>query len=160
MTLGTVRGDRSRRAARRPQSRVASAPAPSRPAGCRSRAGIAILAVLQSGALGTSDLDAKLQQAKDSSGTGAKDVTGKAITQLDAGRHRQVEQAGADQLPHRADLDVANDFQPRAPLGHRRDAASLMSPPVLIGIGNRRGVSSASPRRRAMSSRSPTPKRS
>ena len=42
-----------------------------------------LLAVLQTGVLGASaTLDAKLQQATDSSGTGAKDVSGKAITQI------------------------------------------------------------------------------
>jgi len=42
-----------------------------------------IMAVLQCGVLGTSaTVDAKLQQATDSGGTGAKDITGKAITQL------------------------------------------------------------------------------
>lgn len=41
------------------------------------------LAVLQTGVLGASaTVDAKLQQATDSSGTSAKDVTGKAITQI------------------------------------------------------------------------------
>ena len=41
------------------------------------------LAVIQTGVLGASaTLDAKLQQATDSSGTGAKDITGKAITQI------------------------------------------------------------------------------
>jgi hypothetical protein len=43
----------------------------------------AILAVVQTGVLGTSaTVDAKLQQALDSSGTGAKDISGKAITQI------------------------------------------------------------------------------
>lgn len=43
----------------------------------------AALAVIKTGVLGTSaTVDAKLQQATDSSGTGAKDITGKAITQL------------------------------------------------------------------------------
>lgn len=42
-----------------------------------------ILAILMVGALGASaTVDAKLQQATDSSGSGAKDITGKAITQL------------------------------------------------------------------------------
>ena len=42
-----------------------------------------LLAVIQTGALGTAaTLDAKLQQASDSSGTGAKDISGKAITQI------------------------------------------------------------------------------
>lgn len=43
----------------------------------------AVLAVVQAGDLGASaTIDAKLEQATDGSGTGAKDVTGKAITQL------------------------------------------------------------------------------
>ena len=42
-----------------------------------------LLALVQSGVLGTgATLDAKLQQATDASGTGAKDVTGKALTQI------------------------------------------------------------------------------
>ena len=42
-----------------------------------------LLALVQSGVLGTgTTLDSKLQQATDASGTGAKDVTGKAITQI------------------------------------------------------------------------------
>lgn len=41
------------------------------------------MVVLQAGALGASaTLDCKIQQAKDSSGTGAKDIVGKAIVQL------------------------------------------------------------------------------
>lgn len=41
------------------------------------------MAVIQTGVLGASaTVDAKIQQATDSSGTGAKDVTGKAITQI------------------------------------------------------------------------------
>lgn len=55
-----------------------------------------------------STVDAKLQQASDSAGTGAKDITGKAITQLtDAGAddNKQVE------INVRSDeLDVANGF--------------------------------------------------
>lgn len=42
-----------------------------------------LLALIQTGALGTSaTLDAKLQQASDASGSGAKDISGKAITQI------------------------------------------------------------------------------
>jgi hypothetical protein len=41
------------------------------------------LALVQTGVLGTlATVDAKLQQALDSSGTGAKDISGKAITQI------------------------------------------------------------------------------
>ena len=55
---------------------------------------LGFLALVQTGVLGTSaTVDAKLQQALDSSGTGAKDITGKAITQLTQaanGASRQV----------------------------------------------------------------------
>lgn len=68
-----------------------------------------IMAVVMAGTLGTSaTLDAKLQQASDSSGTGAKDITGGAITQLT--------QAGTDSDKQAViqcnaeDLDLANDF--------------------------------------------------
>src|SRR3954467_4428393 len=41
------------------------------------------MAILKTGVLGASaTVDAKLQQATDNSGTGVKDITGKAITQL------------------------------------------------------------------------------
>lgn len=42
-----------------------------------------LLAIVQTGVLGTgATVDAKLQQAQDASGTGSKDITGKAITQI------------------------------------------------------------------------------
>jgi hypothetical protein len=42
-----------------------------------------LLAIVQTGLLGTAaTVDAKLQQALDASGTGAKDITGKAISQI------------------------------------------------------------------------------
>jgi len=69
----------------------------------------AIQAIVMAGTLGASaTLDAKLEQASDGSGTGAKDITGKAITQLT--------QAGTDSdkqaiINCRSDeLDVANNF--------------------------------------------------
>lgn len=68
-----------------------------------------VMAVVMAGTLGASaTLDAKIEQATDSSGTGAKDVSGKAITQLT--------QAGSDSDKQAiinvtgADLDVANGF--------------------------------------------------
>lgn len=69
-----------------------------------------IMAIAFAGTLGTNaTFDAKLQQATDSSGTGAKDITGKAITQLT--------QAGTDDSDKQAiincrsdELDVANGF--------------------------------------------------
>ena len=68
-----------------------------------------VMAVVQAGTLGSSaTLDFKLVQATDSSGTGSKDITGKAITQLT--------QAGTDAdkqavINCRAEeLDVDSDF--------------------------------------------------
>lgn len=69
-----------------------------------------IMAIVLAGTLGSSaTLDAKLEQATDSSGTGAKDISGKAITQLT--------QAGTDDSDKQAiincradELDVDNDF--------------------------------------------------
>lgn len=68
-----------------------------------------IMAIVLAGTLGASaTLDAKLEQASDSSGTGAKDITGKAITQLT--------QAGTDDdkqavINCRAEeLDIDNGF--------------------------------------------------
>lgn len=52
------------------------------------------LALIQTGVLGTSaTVDAKLQQATDASGTSAKDITGKAITQIvkASGDNKQAE---------------------------------------------------------------------
>ncbi|MFQ5629667.1 MAG: hypothetical protein ACE5I1_12960, partial [bacterium] len=68
-----------------------------------------MMAIVFAGTLGTSaTLDAKLEQASDSSGTGAKDISGKSITQLT--------QAGTDSDKQAiievdaAELDVANGF--------------------------------------------------
>lgn len=67
-----------------------------------------IAAELQTGVLGTSaTLDAKLRQAQDSSGTGAKDITGKAITQIvkASGDNKQVIiECRSD------DMDMVNGF--------------------------------------------------
>lgn len=67
------------------------------------------MAIIMAGTMGAgATIDAKLEQAQDSSGTGAKDVTGSDITQLT--------QAGTDSdkqviINCRAEkLDVANEF--------------------------------------------------
>lgn len=52
-----------------------------------------LLAIIQTGVLGTgATVDAKLQQALDTSGTGAKDISGKAIAQIvkASGDNKQV----------------------------------------------------------------------
>lgn len=68
-----------------------------------------IMAIVMAGTLGASaTLDAKLEQASDSSGTGVKDITSAAITQLT--------QAGTDSDKQAViqlwseDLDADNDF--------------------------------------------------
>ena len=67
-----------------------------------------LLALVQSGVLGTgATLDAKLQQAIDASGTGAKDVTGKAITQI-VKASGDNKQALINLRPD--DLDVTNGY--------------------------------------------------
>ena len=70
----------------------------------------AFQATVIAGTLGSSaTVDAKIEQATDGSGTGKKDISGAAITQMT--------QAGTDQSDTEAsigilagDLDVANDF--------------------------------------------------
>ena len=68
----------------------------------------AFMVALQTGVLGASaTVDAKVQQATDNSGTGVKDVTGKAITQIvkASGDNKQV------LVNFKAeDLDVSNSF--------------------------------------------------
>ena len=67
-----------------------------------------LLALVQSGVLGTgATLDAKLQQAIDASGTDAKDVTGKAITQI-VKATGDNKQALINLRPD--DLDVTNGY--------------------------------------------------
>ncbi len=67
-----------------------------------------LLALVQSGVLGTgATLDAKLQQATDASGMGAKDVTGKAITQI-VKATGDNKQALINLRPD--DLDVTNGY--------------------------------------------------
>lgn len=61
-----------------------------------------LMAVIYLGTLGASaTIDAKLEQATDGSGTSAKDITGKAITQLT--------QAGTDASDNQAIIDVKAD---------------------------------------------------
>lgn len=67
-----------------------------------------IMAIIMAGTLGTAaTLDAKLEQATDGSGTGVKDITGLAITQL-------VKATDDDKQAiincSAEDLDVNNDF--------------------------------------------------
>jgi hypothetical protein len=68
-----------------------------------------VLAMLQVGALGASaTVDAKLQQAQKSDGTGSKDVAGKAITQLTKAGADDNKQVLIDLAAE--DLDVEGGF--------------------------------------------------
>lgn len=98
------------------------------------------MAVVLAGALGTSaTLDAKIQQATDASGTGAKDVTGKAITQLtDAGTDSDKQAV----INFRADdLDRENGFG-FAALVMTTAVATSDSAAVLLGLEPRHGAAS------------------
>lgn len=67
------------------------------------------MAIIQAGTLGSSaTLDGSLEQATDSSGTGAKAVSGKAITQLTQAGTDSDKQAIINLLP--SDLDMDNGF--------------------------------------------------
>ena len=67
-----------------------------------------ILAVISTGVLGAAGtVDAKIQQAQDSSGTGVKDVAGKAITQLVVASNNNNQ---ALINVNAQDLDVTNSF--------------------------------------------------
>ncbi|HEY3694071.1 hypothetical protein [Phenylobacterium sp.] len=68
-----------------------------------------LLATIVVGALGASaTVDAKLQQATDSSGTAAKDITGKSITQLLKSTPDDNKQAVINL--RQEELDIANNF--------------------------------------------------
>jgi hypothetical protein len=99
------------------------------------------MAVINAGALGSSaTLDAKIQQAQDDTGTGVKDVTGKAITQLT--------QAGSGSNKVAVINVRATDLDFGAGFTHIRlrvtgaVAASLTSA-VLLGLDPVHGVASA-----------------
>lgn len=66
------------------------------------------LAIVQAGTLGASaTLDAKLEQAQDSSGTGVKDLTGKAITQLTQAGSDSDKQALINLIQEELDVEGA-----------------------------------------------------
>jgi ethanolamine ammonia-lyase small subunit len=96
------------------------------------------LAVIMVGTIATSGtVDAKLQQASSSTGAGAKDITGKSITQLT--------QAGTDSdkqalINVREDeLDVANSFtHVRLAVKNATGAADFGA--VLLGLSPTHGV--------------------
>lgn len=99
------------------------------------------LAVAMAGTLGSSaTFDAKIEQASDGSGTGAKDLSGAAITQLT--------QAGTDESDKQSliqfrssDLDVDNSFT-HVRLSVTVATATSDAAGVLLGFGPRYGPAS------------------
>lgn len=94
-----------------------------------------LMATVMAGTLGSSaTLDAKFEQATDSSGTGAKDVTGAAITQMtEAGGDSDTQaiiQIAAE------DLDIANGFT-HARLSMTVATASSGSAAIVLGFDPR-----------------------
>src|SRR4051812_30737625 len=68
------------------------------------------MALVVAGALGASaTVDAKIQQATDNAGSGAKDVTGKAVTQMTKVATDDNKQVEINL--RQADLDFANGFK-------------------------------------------------
>lgn len=86
----------------------------------------AIVALLKTGVLGASaTVDMKIQQATDSSGTGAKDVAGRALTQI-------VKASGDSKIAsievHPGDLDTVNNFT------HVRASVTVATAASLIDV--------------------------
>jgi hypothetical protein len=93
-----------------------------------------IAAILQTGVLGAAaTVDAKLRQSTDAAGTGAKDITGKAITQLVKATDDN-KMAIIECTPE--DLDTNNSFTHVALSVTVGAAASLISA-VLLGVNAR-----------------------
>ena len=96
------------------------------------------IAIVQAGTLGTgATLDAKIEQATDALGTGAKDVAGKAITQLTQAGGDSDKQAVIALNP--GELDLANDythFRVSITIGSAASDAGA----VVLGLNPRTGV--------------------
>lgn len=101
-----------------------------------------LMAVVFAGTLGASaTLDAKLEQATDSSGTGAKDITGKSITQLTKAGSDDDKQAVINVSAE--ELDVSNDFD-HVRLSMTVGAAASDVGGVVLGLNPRFGKASDS----------------
>ncbi len=99
-----------------------------------------LMAIIMMGTMATNSVvDAKLVQATDSSGTGVKDITGKAITQFTAAGTDSDKQAIINVLAE--ELDVAGGFSFVAIIMTVATAASD-SAAVLLGMNPRHGPAS------------------
>lgn len=101
-----------------------------------------LMAIVMAGTLGAAaTLDAKIEQATDGAGAGAKDVPGKAISQLTQAGPDSDKQAVIDLFAE--DLDIDNDFT-HARLSMSVATASSDSGAIVIGLDPRYGAASAS----------------
>jgi len=99
------------------------------------------MAVVLAGVLGAAaTLDGKLEQATDAAGTGAKDITGKAITQLTKAGADDNKQAVINLRP--SDLDLKNGFD-YFRLTLTVGAAASIVGGVVLGITGKEGFASA-----------------
>jgi len=99
-----------------------------------------LLAIVMAGTLGASaTLNAKLQQAQDSSGTGAKDIAGKAITALTQAGTDSDKQALINLRAAELDIDGGFSF---VQLSLTVAAATSDAGAVLLGMGPRYGPAS------------------
>lgn len=99
-----------------------------------------LMAIVMAGTLGVAaTLDAKIEQATDSSGTGVKDVTGKAITQLTQAGTDSDKQAAINLRAEELDIDNGFSF---ARLTMTTAVATSDSGAVVIGFGASYGPAS------------------
>lgn len=99
------------------------------------------MAIIQAGTLGSSaTVDAKLEQASDSSGTGAKDITDKAITQLTQAGTDSDKQAVINLRPAE-EMDIDNDFT-HFRLSVTIGTAACDAGGIVIGLDARQGPAS------------------
>jgi hypothetical protein len=102
----------------------------------------AIMAIVQAGTLGSSaTLDAKIQQATSAAGAGAKDITGKAITQLTQAGTDSDKQAIINLFAD--ELDINNGFT-HVQLSITVGTATSDAGAIVLGLDPRKDVASAS----------------
>jgi hypothetical protein len=102
----------------------------------------AIMAIVQAGTLGASaTLDAKLEQATSAAGAGAKDITGKAITQLTQAGTDSDKQAIINLFAD--ELDINNAFT-HARLTITVGTATSDAGGIVLGLDPRKDVASTS----------------
>ena len=101
----------------------------------------AIMAIVQAGTLGSSaTLDAKLQQATSAAGAGAKDITGKAITQLTQAGTDSDKQAVINLFAD--ELDINNGFT-HVQLSMTIGTATSDAGAIVLGLDPVKDVASA-----------------